>query len=278
VSLFSDLVGAYKGQGWTQQEAINIASVQIKGEGAGLGTGGADVASGGSNGISQWSAERWQNLKDWNSGPNGPGGDIRSVAVQTGFTTYELRNKYSYVDPNSIPDLVNNYESPLQSNRPGEISRSQAFAAANGGTQGTDAGPPGPLKGMGFGGASTDENSLNPTPSGQQKDTMKTPATATDKDLFNGAPIYLTDPHGVASEAGKSVQEGTQKAGADVKSGLGETAKSINDASAQAGGITQYFGNLFYNLLPRLGIITMGIILVGGAFVIMGFENARKTA
>ena len=135
------------------------------------------------------------------------------------------------------------------------------------------------LSKLGIGGKATaDSNSLNPTPSADQKDQMKSPASATSQDLFNGAPVYLTDPHGVASEAGKSVQEGAQKAGTDIKSGLTTTATSINDASAQAGGITQYIGNALYNTLPRIGLILMGIILIGGAFVIMGFEQARKTA
>jgi hypothetical protein len=58
MALFDQLVAAYKTQGWTTQQAVNIASVQIRGEGAGLGSGGADAASGGSNGISQWSADR----------------------------------------------------------------------------------------------------------------------------------------------------------------------------------------------------------------------------
>jgi hypothetical protein len=132
--LFNQLVSSYRSHGWSPAQAVNIASVQIRGEGAGLGTGGADVASGGSNGISQWDRNRWRNLLNWTAANNL---DPRSVAGQTGFTTHELRTAYSNVDPNSIASLVHRYESPRSDLEPGEIARSQRFALANMANPGT---------------------------------------------------------------------------------------------------------------------------------------------
>ena len=126
--LFKQLVDSYRSQGWSSTQAVNIASVQIRGEGAGLGSGGMDAASGGSNGISQWDRNRWKNLLNWTAANNL---DPRSVAGQTGFTTHELRGAYSGVNPNSVASIVHGYESPRSDLEPGEISRSQKFAIAN---------------------------------------------------------------------------------------------------------------------------------------------------
>jgi hypothetical protein len=126
--LFQQLVAAYQGHGWSLQQAVNIASVQLRGEGAGLGSGGADAASGGSNGLSQWSADRWNKGVNW---MKANGYDPRSVEGQTAWTTQELRTAYKHVDPSSVSSLVNNYESPRSDLRAGEIARSQNFAAAH---------------------------------------------------------------------------------------------------------------------------------------------------
>jgi hypothetical protein len=127
--LFPELVKAYQGHGWSPQEAINIASVQTRGEGGKLGSGGMDSATGGSNGISQWSADRWARGVNW---MKANGYNPRSAEGQAAWTTQELRSTYKNANPNSVVSLVNDYESPRKDLRAGEIARSQRAASSAG--------------------------------------------------------------------------------------------------------------------------------------------------
>jgi hypothetical protein len=254
VSLYGQLVSAYKGFGYTGQQAQNIAAVQTVGEGAGLGSGGADAASGGSNGISQWSASRWSAGVSW---MQGQGLDPRSVAGQAGWTNQELQTTYSGVNTNSVSDLVNNYESPQQNLRAGEIARSQAAAGAPSSLSmmtpdQSAAGMPGVTTGAQPGGGTGSQpgGSTGSQPGGSSG---SQPGGSTP-----GAPVYLTDPAIVAqtglTTVGTSVDAATKGLTADT-------------ATATAAGTSwfNFLGNLLSGgtgIFARVGVGMLALVLV----------------
>jgi hypothetical protein len=256
MSLFSQLVSAYKNFGYSGQQAQNIAAVQIVGEGAGLGSGGADAASGGSNGISQWSSTRWAQEQAWASGQ---GLDPRSVAGEAGFTNYELQHGYSGVNTNSVSDIVNNYESPQQSLRAGEIARSQAAAGLGSDPSSLDklggSSPPG-----GAQGGSTPKGGA---PGGSS------PATG---DTSTGTPVNITDPRAIANTG----LDTASKAVTDMTAGL-----TKDTAAVTAAGDTwmNMLGNLLSGgtgIFARVGVGLLALALVGIALFMM--SNSREGA
>jgi hypothetical protein len=231
--LFPQLVRSYQSQGWSPQEAINIASVQTRGEGAGLGSGGADAAQGGSNGISQWSADRWNRGVNW---MRANGYDPRSVEGQTAWTTQELRGPYRHVNPNSVASLVNDYESPRQDLRGGEIARSQRFASSAGAggpvQTGSYKGQPYTYQTQPASRVSTSQNQTNQEQGTQRKQPAKqqqaqvppleappdTPVQPIDIKPFAPPPPQLQGPQGMGMQTygGQGGQPGGRPGGQDI--------------------------------------------------------------
>ena len=274
MSLFSQLVTAYKGFGYSGQQANNIAAVQTVGEGAGLGSGGADAASGGSNGISQWSATRWQNELNWTSSQ---GLDPRSVAGEAGFTNYELQGAYSNVNTSSVSSLVNSYESPAVSLRAGEIARSQTAADLGSGPASLSmmspsqqsAGLPGGTTGAQSGGGTGAQPGGS---SGSQPGGSSGSAT----DTSTGTPVNITDPNAIASKAGDAVKAGLGTAATAVDNLTKGTTADTASVTAAGTSWFNFLGNLLSGgtgIFARVGVGMLALILVIAGLWMAGKAN-----
>lgn len=98
-------------------------------------------------------------------------------------------------------------------------------------------------------------------------------------DSSGGIPVYLTDIAAAGgSGAGPQIQKGLETAGQDISKseqhaseGLkSDTASITNEASKDTGaitteatGVTQYFGNLVYNVIPRVLAGAGAVVLLG---------------
>lgn len=75
-------------------------------------------------------------------------------------------------------------------------------------------------------------------------------------DSSTGSPVYLTDPNAVASKAGGEVQQGAHELGGKISTSEQDLNKGVTaDTASLTGaglGITQYIGNLVYDVLPRV--------------------------
>lgn len=106
-----------------------------------------------------------------------------------------------------------------------------------------------------------------------------------------GAPLYLTDPHGVGSVAGEAISGATKDFATKTKETGKKLGEDINKAEAdlnkgttadtasvvgQAGGITQYLGDLTYNVLPRGAAIVLGVVIIAGGMYFLSQGEAGK--
>lgn len=145
---------------------------------------------------------------------------------------------------------------------------------------------PGPVKDMGHGGQVSAD-----TPQGTKGFGQAGQGVTSLPDSAMGAPVYLTDQNTVASIAGEKIQKGAnelgdkpkdtgKKLGEDVNKAETDLAKVTTADTAsvvgQAGGITQYLGNLTYNVLPRAAAIVLGIVIIGGGLFFLGTGNIKK--
>jgi hypothetical protein len=113
-----------------------------------------------------------------------------------------------------------------------------------------------------------------------------TPDTAGGSDSGQGAPIYLTDPKVVASEAGVSVQKGAEQLGGSIK-GTGQGVdQTLNQDTGQltttATDIANFEGQVLQNpdtgLLPRVGVGLAAIILIAMGLWMLGKEHGVVSA
>jgi hypothetical protein len=102
---------------------------------------------------------------------------------------------------------------------------------------------------------------------------------AAGQDSSAGQPVFLTDPNAVATKAGKSVQEGAQKLGSNIKetgSALDQTLNSdTGQVTGTATGLTQYLGNLVYDVFPRIAVAAGAVIMLGMGLWLIG-RNAPQ--
>jgi hypothetical protein len=107
-------------------------------------------------------------------------------------------------------------------------------------------------------------------------------ATSPGSDSGGGAPINITDPNAIGAKAGSEVQKGLGQAGGDIqKTGqaLGQNLTQDTTANTSEGtGITQYVGNMIYDVLPRT-LIGIGavILLLMGIWLIGNSPRSRTT-
>jgi hypothetical protein len=107
-------------------------------------------------------------------------------------------------------------------------------------------------------------------------------ATSPGSDSGGGAPINITDPNAIGAKAGSEVQKGLGQAGGDIqKTGqaLGQNLTQDTTAITSEGtGITQYVGNMIYDVLPRT-LIGIGavILLLMGIWLIGNSPRSRTT-
>ena len=101
-------------------------------------------------------------------------------------------------------------------------------------------------------------------------------------DSSTGSPIYLTDPHGVASQEGAAAQSGLNTLGQNVQSteqALDTANTQIsNQAEATGTGWLQYLGNEIADSIPRTEAGVLALIMIGLALWMLGHHEGEGRA
>jgi hypothetical protein len=95
-------------------------------------------------------------------------------------------------------------------------------------------------------------------------------------DSASGSPVYLTDPHGVASVAGESAKKGAEELGKNIQS-TGQAAdtqvqSSTTQLTQEGTALGNFVGNLTSGgggILPRIGVGLLALILVAAGLWMM---------
>jgi hypothetical protein len=95
-------------------------------------------------------------------------------------------------------------------------------------------------------------------------------------DSASGSPVYLTDPHGVASVAGESAKKGAEELGKNIQQ-TGQAAdtqvqSSTSQLTQEGTALGNFVGNLTSGgsgILPRIGVGLLALILVAAGLWMM---------
>jgi hypothetical protein len=95
-------------------------------------------------------------------------------------------------------------------------------------------------------------------------------------DSASGSPVYLTDPHGVASVAGESAKKGAEELGKNIQQ-TGQAAdtqvqSSTSQITQEGTALGNFVGNLTSGgggILPRIGVGLLALILVAAGLWMM---------
>jgi hypothetical protein len=94
-----------------------------------------------------------------------------------------------------------------------------------------------------------------------------------------GAPIVITDATSVASNAGTTIQQGTQKLGESITK-TGQAADTTLTSATQSvtstgTGWLQYIGNLVYDVIPRGGVGIAALVLLLMGLWLLGKQQGK---
>lgn len=169
--------------------------------------------------------------------------------------------------------------------RPSDAELSQP-GSSEGGTSGG-----GPLSSGMIGGALGQLSGMIPGPLGQITGQLGgivgqvlgiTAAQANVPGTNTGAPLDVTNAPDIGAKAADTLAKTLAKSSEGVSKTIGQStggvitglAADTNAITATGTGITQYFGNLVYNILPRFLLGTAAVLLIGLAFWMMSTRKA----
>jgi hypothetical protein len=232
----------------------------------------------GAFGIAQWNGPRQRGLYDF---ANSIGSSASSLDTQVRFALKEAGSRG--INLNSISDIVNRFEVPAFRYRAGEIAGAKTIANSliGGGSLPADGAgegltPIGKAGGDFFGlegGKGTASETLGVSP---DKDT---PTFAKVDSLSSSSPAPWTL-FGVPAtiKSGQLTKEGSEAEAkateAAAKSRSADTEAEIADETGRA----QTFGETFYDLFVRIGLVGVGLMLLLGAWIFFYAERKGTIA
>jgi hypothetical protein len=93
-----------------------------------------------------------------------------------------------------------------------------------------------------------------------------------------GAPVDITDAPNVGTSAANTISKATSQGAGTVAKGLTSSSGALVTGAAadtsqitgEGTGLTQYLGNLTYDILPRIVVGIGGVILIGAGLWMVG--------